>query len=239
MGIFGRAIRMLIDVVYPETCLLCGRGFPAGGVRRGPVCSACADAIHPLSGTRCLDCGLPLISEREHCLRCRGRSFAFDRHRALFAYAEEVRELVYYYKFRGRAGVAAFFAERLVEERLWEDEPRWVVPVPARGRRVRRLGFAPVTLLAARFSRLAGIPLLDCLTIRAGRSQKTLDVDERLANLSGRIGVVPRRTAALREAPLLLIDDIFTTGATLHECARVLKLAGAAAVQALSVAQDL
>jgi ComF family protein len=239
VGILDRAIRMVIDVVYPEVCLLCGRGFPAGTVRRGPVCAACSGGIHPLSGARCLDCGLPLISERERCVRCRGRSFAFDRHRALFAYAEEVRELVYYYKFRGRAGLAAFFAERLVKERLWEGEPRWVVPVPARGRRVRRLGFAPVKLLTARFSRLSGIPLLDCLTMRAGRSQKTLDIDERLANLSGRISAMPRRAAALRKAHLLLIDDIFTTGATLHECARVLKLAGAAGVQALSVAQDL
>ncbi len=233
------AARTLLDIVYPEACLLCGREFPVGSRRRGPVCPECAERLRPLSGRRCLVCGLPLVSEIERCLRCRGRVFAFSSHRSLFEYRDEIRELLYYFKFRGRAGLADFFADIMLREKPWGDSPEIITPVPSRAERVRRRGLAHVNLLAKRLSRMTGVPFVDCLKQKPGPAQKCLDVEERLANLQGRICLKHADVTAIRRKTVLLIDDIFTTGATVSECARVLMTNGAVTVSAVTVAQDV
>jgi competence protein ComFC len=235
----ARMIRTLLDIIFPETCLLCGRGLRMGSLRPGPVCVSCIDRLRPLSGRRCLVCGIPLISETVHCTRCRERTFAFDRHWSLFEYRADVRELIYYYKFRGKAGLAAVLATMLHRERPWEGSPDVIVPVPSRVERVRRRGFDHIELLARRLSRLAGIPLVGCLRQKRGRAQKALTVVERLANLRGRIVIPERMRARLAGRVVLLLDDIFTTGATVSECSRVLKNAGASVVYAVTLAQEV
>jgi competence protein ComFC len=236
----GRAVwRALLGLVFPGACLLCGRALGSGDEEHGPVCRVCVGTLAPLSGARCRVCGIPLISEIGRCLRCRGRDFAFNAHRSLFEYRGEVRELIYYFKFRGRAGLVKWFTPFLAAETARAGKPDFIVPVPSAARRRRRRGFSPVGLISRELSHMSRVPLLACLTRVAGEAQKTLDFAQRLSNLQGKIGCRENRAACLRGRTILLLDDIFTTGATVNECAVILKARGAASVSVLTLAMDV
>jgi ComF family protein len=231
--------RLLLDVVFPESCLLCGGDFSPGEKRRGPVCSECTAGLVPLTGPRCVVCGIPLISEIERCTRCRGHVFDFDGHASLFEYRAEIRELLYYYKFKGRAAVGDFFAQLLQRERPWPGTPEVIVPVPTSRKSVRARGFGHTERIARQVSRLSGIASGFYLRQMAGRPQKSLDLAQRQANLRGRIGIEEKGRAELHGRRVLLLDDVFTTGATVSECARVLKAHGAVHVFAVTLAMDV
>jgi competence protein ComFC len=235
----GRSLVFFVaDLLFPEHCLLCGQGFPPGEPRLAPVCAGCVGRLKPLAGRRCNACGQPLISELDYCTRCRDRRFAFDQHQSLFEYSGEARELVYYYKFKGRARLGRLFADGMSQSLAIPEKAGLIVPVPSRGKSRAKRGFAPVELLAQQLARATGIDFRVCLARKEGVSQKSLDYEERLANLAGQIAM-RSNAARLDGLTVILIDDIFTTGATMHECAAALKAAGAAAVYALTIAMEM
>jgi ComF family protein len=167
-------------------------------------------------------------------MRCRERGFSFDSAYPLWEYSGRIKDLLISYKIRGVRPLAHFFASR-VYDRLLEGYPEIpLVPVPYRRGKIRKTGWDQVEDLARSLER-RGVPVVRCLKRAEGASQKTLDFSARLSNLTGKI-----RFREGTEAPerVVLLDDVLTTGATLSECARVLKNAGAQRVDALVLAAD-
>jgi len=221
---------------------LCGGELSFNSRRGEPLCRECRAGLVPLSGARrCVVCSLPLISEEALCTRCRRREFQFDGNRSLFEYQGAIRELLYQYKFRNRlrlAGVlAGFFAEA-----LRAGYPGIVlVPVPANPQAVARRGWDPVERICRVLEREHGRAVCRALARRSGPPQKLLGYEERLRNLRLRLRCNPlfAASATAPAAETLLLDDVFTTGATASECARLLKQAGASRVRVLTLAIDV
>jgi ComF family protein len=115
--------------------------------------------------------------------------------------------------------------------------PDMLAPVPLHKKRLRQRGFNQALLLAAAIGQRFGIPLScdNLVRVRYTRPQVELSAGERAANVAGAFAL--RRPAEAAGKSILLIDDVFTTGATLNECSRVLKEAGAASVTALTLAR--
>jgi ComF family protein len=136
------------------------------------------------------------------------------------------------YKFHRRDDLEPFFAQALIEaarKRPWLERVEAVVPVPTHWRRRLRRPSYPAESLARQLSTATNRPLLNLLKrIRAGPHQVGLSLTARLANVRGAFAL--RNGVALKNSRLLLIDDVRTSGATLEECARVLKRGGAAEV---------
>lgn len=219
----------IADAVFPGRCLVCGEWLEGAG---GQVCEACADDLAPLSGPRCTVCGMPLISERGTCLRCRERSFAFGQSFSLFPFEGTIRDLIHQYKFSGRVRLAGFFSDLLAAGAAERLDGAVVVPVPPRpGKRTDNVG-----LIARRLHQRHGILVQSIMVRSGGASQKSLDFEERQRNLLGAFGVKRGVTPPPRA---LLLDDVFTTGATLDACARALKDAGTESVDALTIAIDM
>jgi len=171
---------------------------------------------------------MPLVSERGTCLRCRQAGFAFSSHRSVYAYTGAVRRLIASLKFENRRRLSAFFADVLAP-RIREAHPGMpVVPVPG-----RKFPDA-VELIARELQRRHGMTVLRLLERSGGRAQKTLDLGQRRQNLKGRIRFVSRQAPA----ELVLMDDVFTTGATVDACSRTLLDAGCRAVWAVSIAME-
>jgi ComF family protein len=150
----------------------------------------------------------------------------------VFAYRDAARDLVIALKAGGRRRLVRLFAPALaavLAERL-PGIP--VVPVPPRP---GRGGPDAVELLARELSRRHHVRVLRLLRRAGGEAQKTLSYEQRRRNLAGRISVRPR---AHPEGALVVLDDVFTTGATVDACARALLAAGAARVDALTLAVD-
>ena len=232
-----RVVTTILDVLFPQACGGCGGELPTGS-GAVPLCGRCRGVLGGEQRSlrdHCPRCGAPVMREQDvPCLRCRDRDLAFVSHEALFDYRGLARELLRQFKFSGRTGLARLFAELLALRVDAAYRDCVVVPVPARGGRVRRHGYDAVDLVVRHLETRHRCSVRRLLHRRAGRQLKGLGRVDRQASIAGRLRLL--RSPARR--PVLLVDDVYTTGATAHECAAVLVAGGAPEVRVLTLAQD-
>ena len=240
MPLFGR----VADLIFPRACVLCGTPLREG--RTYPLCAACEGEVAELPSPRCPRCGRPLISERGLCMGCRRHLPDYDEALPLFDYRGSVGRLVSAYKFGGRRSLAPWFASRLAPSiaARWPGLP--LVPVPPRPSVLKERGWDHVELVARNLER-KGFTLLRLLVRVASPQQKSLGHEERARNAAAAYRLA-RSASASAEASagagavppegLVLLDDVFTTGATAEACARLLKAGGARFVAFASIAAD-
>lgn len=235
------AARLFVDpvlaLVFPTRCAACAD--PMDHPRSGPLCDGCWGSL-PRHGTVC-GCGVPLLSPHAAaCGRCRRGLSPFARGASLGPYDGSLRVVIHELKYRGRRRAAAQLAERL------EREPRVrdvlggadaLIPVPLHPRRCRERGFNQAELLAAELGRRAAVPVSPAALVRRTdtASQAGLTAARRRANVAGAFAVRHRSRVAGRV--IVLVDDVYTTGATARACARALRAAGAAEVRLVTVAR--
>lgn len=243
---------LLVDGLFPLPCCLCGEPIdPILQKGHGSrLCAACADALAIIEGDRCGTCGKPLVSEQRSCLDCRGRSYAFERCIAGFLYSGLARDLIHAYKFASDKALSRPLAEAMArqldaygETASWRMGACVLVPVPSTRQKRRKRGWDPVKRLTIELVRKArsegGRPRWSYALARLpGEEQKSLDFKGRMVNLKGKISARNRCSRSIIGAAVILVDDVFTTGATLTECARVLREAGAERVFGIVAAVD-
>jgi ComF family protein len=212
------------------------------------LCGGCVEHLTRIVPPFCRVCGEPFDGalEREfRCMNCSGRRLAFDFAISAYRASEGVRELVHHFKYSKdlslRAPLTQLLLSALNDPRLAaESLEDWrLVPVPLhRAREVDR-EFNQSRELCLGLSALTGIPVLDALRrVRVTDNQARLNREERLRNMRGAFSIRPRRADALKGARVLLVDDVLTTGATTHECAKVLKRdAGVEKIVVITVAR--
>jgi competence protein ComFC len=166
---------------------------------------------------------------------------AKNEHRALFAYEGQGKELVLNYKYRFQPSLAGVFADLWLEQGMhlypWQSEPI-ITYVPMTLRREKERGFHSSLCLAEALSKRSKIPMVHALVKRKQPpEQHHLNKEERWQTLDGVYGL--KKSADLANREVLLIDDVYTTGATLHYCAEALKAAGVKSIYALTVAKTL
>ncbi|MCX6559522.1 MAG: ComF family protein [Candidatus Aminicenantes bacterium] len=241
MRLTGRlGARLLELLVFPSACRLCGRLLDGPGER--VLCPDCISGLSPLHGPVCPSCGrgFGAAVDPHLCGDCLVSPPPFSRHRSAGLYGGTLKEALLLFKFRKYRPLAkplgSFVASALRgEEALWEDGV--FVPVPLHKKRRRQRGFNQAEALAGELSRLTGRPVETRALRRMADipPQTRLGKAERRANVRGAFKVV--RPDRIRGRVIVLVDDVFTTGSTLGECARELRRAGAADVRAVTIAQ--
>lgn len=240
-GWAATATRALVDpvlaVVFPSWCAACG--VPLGRPTRSPLCEACW-RLPRHRGSVC-GCGLALPTAVSlPCGRCRRGLTPFEAGASLGPYEAGLRALVHELKYHGRRRLAERLAELMLDEasvrRLFEGDPV-VVPVPLHPRRRALRGFNQAELLARALARGACVRLEPTVLVKLRETppQAGLSAARRRRNVAGTY--VARRRAAIERRTVVLVDDVFTTGATARACARALRAAGAAEVRILTVAR--
>lgn len=225
----------LLEAFFPGRCLLCGRWLSGDepGAPPIPVCDPCRTSLVTIGPARCGKCGMGLVSERVTCMRCREADFVFESNVAIFPYSRQAKELIRKLKFEGRVRLAGLFADLAVAAfpPEWETYP--IVPVPSRpGRKTPDAVDRVATCLERHHART-----VTRLLIRTGGvQQKSLDLPRRRENLRGMIRLAPESGFSGLAPEVILLDDIFTTGATIDACARVLRDAGCQGVYSLTLA---
>lgn len=222
----------LLSLLVPPTCWVCGGSAPEAA----PLCGGCRRALPWLPDRCCPWCGLP-AGPPSH--RCPAAHQAFDAARSVVAYEGVAAAVVRALKDRGGVPLAAVMAAQLaaaVPPELLRGAS--IVPVPAHPVRGRLRGFDPAALLATELARRTGRPLEDRLLRRRGwrGRQRGATRAERLA--AGRLRIEVRHPIP-PPAVVALVDDVHTTGATLHACALALRTGGCERVVALSWARAL
>jgi ComF family protein len=250
----SRAAEGLFSVLFPSDCRICD--LPLLNISRLPVCDDCLAEIHPITGKVCSICGERVLSAyAEHeingmfeCPVCRRVDRPFERAVAYGSYDSGLRELIHLLKFNGVRPAAGVLGRMLAEsfaalESGIGNESILVIPVPLYEGKRRQRGFNQAELIVRaalkaypqrnRF-RLASDILL---RTRETHSQIGLTNHQRRENLRGAFTVA--RPSEVTGRGVLVVDDVYTTGTTASECARVLRRAGASKVWVATVARTL
>jgi ComF family protein len=201
--------------------------------------------VDPFRGILCARCGYGFPSPNIHSARplcggCRRSLFLFDFARAYSSFEEPLKEIIHQFKYRSHPSLARPLARLLLSvyrSNLAELSSDLIIPVPLHKLRERERGFNQAFELSRQFSRLTCIPLPTGLLVRTKptKVQAGLSRRQRRLNLRGAFEV--SRSGMIRDKTLLLIDDVFTTGATLNECAKILKDHGARRINVLTLAR--
>jgi competence protein ComFC len=219
----------LADLFYPERCVGCERR--AGDV----LCRACFDALPRVGKPVCRRCGLPTAFATFVCEECKNVDFYFRSASAPLKYDGVGKKIVHALKYRGHKRVVGRLAVPLMLQVLDDTRFDAVVPVPLHRSRLRKRGFNQAELLARGVAEKMKATVSDTLeVVRSTRDQVELSAAQRRANVAGAYSA----TGPLR-GKILLVDDVFTTGATMSACAASLVRAGADEVHALSLCRTV
>lgn len=231
-------LNAFLDVIFPRTCAGCGRevGGPAGY-----LCWDCLAHVQWIHPPFCQICGDPLDGEAPLpavCAGCRKRLPAFERARSVARFRGALRTVLHDFKYRGATWLSGDLVTLLracYEIHFARAGLDTVTYVPLYPARERERSYNQALLLAQGLAAACpSLILRACLRrVQPTASQTHLTAEKRIANVKSMFSIRAPQDAAGRR--ILLIDDVMTTGATVNECARVLKQAGAALVGVLTV----
>lgn len=231
----------LAAVLFPSNCRVCERLLEHAA--RIPVCQECLDQVQRIADPMCVRCGRPLFTppiqaENFQCRLCRQGRYAFQLARSYAVYEDSLVRLIILLKHHGIKPLGAWCAQRLRE--LAQRYPELagadaIVPVPLHPARLRERGYNQAEWIARPLARLLRIPLRPDLLARVKPRPEKLKLTRRERWEAVRGAYATTGRAQVDNLRVLLVDDVFTTGATLDACARALLRQGAAQVTALTV----
>jgi len=228
----------LLDILFPSRCASCEEHLG----KRSLFCPSCSSKLIFAESPLCPLCGKVFSSRqgKDHlCGECLRKKRPFRKARALALYEGPIMEAIHRMKYQGRAGLVDLLSALLLEHipNFYGEGWDILVPVPLHPARLRERGFNQSALLAIKLGKNLGIPVepFSLRKICPTPPQVGLTMKERVKNVSGAFQVKDKNI--FNKKIVLLIDDVLTTGATVSECSRVLKRAGARAVDVLTLAR--
>ncbi len=237
-------VRQTIRVLLPADCAACGS--PLSGDPVPLFCTPCWCTIAPLALSRCAQCDRPLPSPiafthspTHRCHHCTVRPPAYTKAWTLFPYLPPLQDAICLFKYREKVSLAKPLAQLMIDALPPALHADLIMPVPLHPSRLREREFNQSLLLADRIARHLRRPISFTNLIRTLPSdpQSTLSRKERMKNLRQAFAV--SKPGQLAQRRILLIDDVFTTGTTVNECAKALRKAGAEDIQVLTLARTV
>jgi ComF family protein len=235
----------LIDILYPPRCHLCGRFLYSAGGALHPkhLCSECRAALAPVTHPLCSVCGnpFPASAGQDHlCENCLRSNPWYDLVRAPYLYSGPLMEALKRFKYKSETHLVSTFGPLLASfAGGYISHPKGIltIPVPLHRRRLRERGFNQSLLLARAVSEHLGSRLdyLSLVRRKYTAPQTGLSKEKRKRNVKDAFLLV--NPGGVKGGVILLVDDVFTTGHTLNECARTLKRSGARTVICLTLAR--
>jgi len=232
-----------LDLLAPPVCVACRK------VGHGLICEECRARFDFIQEPWCRQCGRALDPEATGgpiCADCRGEQFVFDHARSVGRHTGTLRECVLAFKFGGVVQLSDPLSELLAErlERLTQEQEVTVpavdavVPVPLHPKRRRWRGFDQALVLARELASRLELPVGERALVRERETEPQVELTpaQRRANVRGAFRLAQPWVAQGRH--VVLVDDVFTTGATINECAKVLKRGGATCVTALTITRS-
>jgi len=228
----------LIDLFFPKFCFNCGKEGEY-------LCSDCLALIDILEYQFCLVCGKRVIDGKT-CLRCRSKTRLDGLYFAVSYQNKLIKKLISQFKYKpfikdlsktlASLIITHFYLSNKID--FLVSEKSILVPVPLDRKKLKLRGFNQSEEITKELSLLLKIPLVNNALIKIKNTQPQIELskEERKENIRG--AFLCRDAEQVRGKKIFLIDDVFTTGATMEECAKVLKSAGARQVWAIAVARE-
>jgi len=241
LRIFSTSGKLAELLFFPSFCQLCSCLLESPQER--VVCQACWEQVRARRRSYCLCCGrfFQGAGEPHFCPSCLKARPPFSLHRSASKYEEKVKDIILLFKYHHYKVLGEKLA-RFAYQVLKEEEGLWqkidaVIPVPLHPKKRRQRGFNQALVIAEELEKIRGIKVGRgiLLKIKNVPAQTFLEAEDREKNVIGAFRVA--QEDQIKGKRLLLIDDVYTTGATIRECSRVLIKAGAKEVKAITLAQ--
>lgn len=237
-GFARDAFSGILDLIYPPHCLVCK------DPDQGYLCGKCIEEIDLIKPPGCRKCG-GLLSENTRgttCEDCRERDYHFEFARSAGIFEGVLRDAIHALKYHNHIAIADSLGEvmaRSFAEVGLAGKADLAIPIPIHRSRMLQRGFNQSEALARVFCKRVNLPLEPRVLRKTRKTKRQMELpfDLRITNVKGSFEV--REATRFRGKRVLLIDDVFTTGSTLDEAARVLCEAGASAVCAYTLAKSL
>ena len=236
-----------LDLIYPASlyCACCGKIIDES--RTYKLCNECMDGMKWISARTCGKCGRRLSEANPTgvCFNCREHAHAFNTGYTCTEYGTHERAMAFALKYDGRSDLAVVMGEIMADRMLAEftdAELRSMydlaLPVPVHPHKKRVRGYNQAALLAEVFAGKTGLKTSDGILVRVRETHvmKYLGPDQRRQNIRGAFGLKQGKAEEIKDKSILIVDDIYTTGATVDELAQVLADAGAKRVDFLTFA---
>jgi ComF family protein len=236
-------LRESLNLLYPPVCQLCVK--QRAEARDGYVCGKCWSHVRFIRPPFCTRCGLPFagdLTTEFNCTNCHEMELHFSAARSAVVAKSVVLEAIHRFKYSNALWFENFLGGLLVREAapvLSNEQWDCLVPVPLHPVKLREREFNQAARLAAQLAHATGICLNEKILrrVHSTATQTLLTREERAANMKNAFAV--RKNVRLDGKRIVLVDDVFTTGATTNACAQALRAAGAAAVGVWTVARGL
>lgn len=209
----------LLNLIYPKVCGICGKG------KATYLCKKCENKLKTIA----------IFGKDEYMCK------HFENHYYIFKYDNLIRKLIIDYKFNEKPYLYRSFLEFLnnyqkeyIQFKIYDI----IIPVPISKKRKKERGYNQSLLIARKISSKEKIKLGDKVIskVKNNNTQSKLNKEERAENVKNVYKITSNKEIINKN--ILLIDDIYTTGATLNECSRMLKQAGAKKIDVLTIAKD-
>ena len=205
-----------------HACLVCRREIPDG--TKFSVCEKCFSEFEILEGNLCEICGDKILEGNRFCDRCKSLDYSFDNSRSLAVYDGGIDKIVKRLKYSGKKYCAKHIAELMFTNQTYFENIDLITFVPIGSKRRKERGFNQAEELAKEIGKLTNIEVVETLNKTGNeRHQAGLSQKDRMKNLSGTFSLKDGAGEVIAKKNVLLIDDVFTTGATLSECSKVLR----------------
>ena len=233
----------ILDIIYPRhiKCIFCGEEL--NELAHNDTCVECLNKL-PFIIHGCPKCGGVIEDNNTGvCLTCKRNmnSYYFDEAKSVFIYMDDVVNLVHNYKLENRKFLSEPMAKYLTERLItWGINVDYITAVPLHENREKVRHFNQSKEIALKVSEAVEIPYIDCVKkIKDNARQALLNIKDRKANVTDAYQFIKPFKNTIKDKSILLIDDVFTTGATTNEISKILKNAGAKCIYILTFAHSV
>ncbi len=238
-----RYIKSFLELLYPEKniCQICNSYEES--INDTYICKSCLSKLEKIEMPVCKICNKSLSHNPDLiiCDECVREPRSFEMSKSLFYYKRIAKKLIHDYKYCGKTYYYKLFAYLLVQymKEINYKDFDYIISVPLHKIKLRKRGYNQSKLLAGKIGKYFNIPYIDALKrINNTKKQSNLSRYSRQKNLQNAFALTSNKMSELiAGADILIIDDIFTTGATVNECSKILKLHGANKVFVLTLAR--
>lgn len=219
-----------------HSCISCGREILDG--TKYQLCKKCEDKIDKIDGNTCFKCGEKLYGENLLCDYCKNFDYKFDENKSICYYAEVSASIIKSLKYGGKKYFAKHIAEFMCEDKDYFGGVDYITFVPMSKKNKRARGFNQAEEIAVEISKLMNIPVIKFIDkVKEHKHQAGLNQKQRLENLKGTFEIFEENSKEIKGKVVLIVDDVFTTGATLSECSKILKTKKPAKVKTITFAK--
>ena len=243
--VFKKILLILLNIILPKKCICCGKTL-----KHGYFCEDCyKNKLEFIREPYCKKCGskifvknISIDKDKLICLDCLRNTNYFDKSLSVFIYNKTIADTIYLFKMRNGFALSKFFYIFLNKKiKEFNDKIDYIIPVPMSIKKLRKRGYNHTILLIREFEKNKNYKIIYDLLDKhkPTADQKNLPYKLRLENVKNSFSVNKKYLDLVKNKNILIIDDVFTTGSTLNECAKTLKRKGATKVFTLTIAKTV